>query len=145
MKIPVKHILPVGLMLLLLMVLAVKHATAQIVVTEDFNYPTGTLGGQWAAQCSGALVNVKSPGLAYSGYLGSGIGNAAYLVASGSEYKLTSNFSIAGPVYMVFLVNVESVQTGGGATCSQGNDYVVAFRASGGAGQNFNNHTGMMF
>src|SRR5258706_5943590 len=138
-----KYIPKYILALLVLLILA-KIASAQIVVTEDFNYPTGSLGGQWSVLCSGHLANVKSPGLVYPGYIGSGIGNAGFFDTSGSEYKLTSNFNITSFAYMSFMINADGIQTGGGGTCSQGNDFVAAFQVTGGGGQNFNNHTGLI-
>jgi len=131
MKISAKHILPVVLLLLLMTMLTVRHATAQIVVTEDFDYPTGSLSGQWTVLCSGHLANVKSPGLVYPGYIGSGIGNAGFFDSSGSEYKLTNNFNITSFAYMSFMINADGIQTGGGGTCSQGNDFVAAFQVTG--------------
>ena len=128
----------------IMILISVGIANAQIVVAEDFNYPTGSLGGQWSVLCSGHLANVKSPGLVYPGYIGSGIGNAGFFDTSGSEYKLTNNINITSFAYMSFMINSDGIQTGGGGTCSQGNDFVAAFQVSGGGSQNFNNHTGLI-
>ena len=56
----------------------------QALLVENFEYPEGTLlvNAGWAAH-SGAgqsSIAVVSPGLTFSGYYGSGIGNAAAMI-----------------------------------------------------------------
>ncbi len=86
-------------------------ANAQVSFTENFNYPAGDPLSSHGWTVFGDIdhvIKVTSPGLTYTGYPLSGIGNAAELVSTGQDaYK---NFSVSyssGTVYMAFLVNVK--------------------------------------
>lgn len=91
----------------------VQLGFSQVILVEDFSYTAATLltVNGWSAH-SGTGTNsvaVTSPGLSYSSYLGSGIGNAALVGALGGE-DVNLNFpDQAGnekTLYFSFLVNV---------------------------------------
>ena len=88
------------------------------VLIEDFNYVSGTLltANGWTAH-SGAGTNaiqVTSPGLTYSGYPGSGVGNAISMTTSGEDDNRSLPSAISsGSVYAAFLVNVSASQATG--------------------------------
>jgi hypothetical protein len=95
-------------------------ALATSLLTEDFSYTTGTAlttNGWTAHDPGGATPNpvlITSPGLTYSGYAGSGIGNAVTLATSGEDVSREFPAANSGTVYASALVNVASSQTGGG-------------------------------
>lgn len=105
-------------------------AGGSVFLTENFSYPVGdSLGAHGWTSFSGGSTNVlsvTSPGLTYSGYPLSNIGNATTVVASGQDAftSMTSQIdSAAGTsVYAAFMVNVTSGQTWG--------DYFLAFLPS---------------
>lgn len=93
---------------------------ATSLLTEDFSYTPGTAltaNGWTAHDAGGATPNtvlVTSPGLTYSGYAGSGVGNAVTLATSGEDVSREFSAANSGTVYASLLVNVSSSQTGGG-------------------------------
>ena len=88
------------------------------LLVENFDYNAGTLltANGWTAH-SGAGTNaitVTSPGLTYSGYPSSGVGNAVSLTTSGEDVSRTFAPPVTtGSVYAAFLVNVSASQTTG--------------------------------
>lgn len=89
------------------------------IVVEDFPYAMSDLaivgaGTGWVVH-SGTTnpINVVSPGLTYSGYAGSGVGNAVSSVATGID--MSRQFSPVGSdsLYTSFLVNVSNSTTTG--------------------------------
>ncbi|MDQ3022597.1 MAG: T9SS type A sorting domain-containing protein [Bacteroidota bacterium] len=100
-------------------------ASSGNMLVENFDYPVGdSLGSHGWVSFSGGTTNVlsvTSPGLVYSGYIFSNIGNASRVIASGQDaYKrFNNNDSLsAGTMYTSFMVNVTSAQAG---------DYFFAF------------------
>jgi len=92
-------------------------------MSEDFNYSVGSYlnANGWAVH-SGAGTNpitVTGSGLTYTGYTGSGVGNAVTLVTTGEDVNKTFSVQKTGSVYCSFLVNITSAQTGG--------DYFIHF------------------
>lgn len=90
---------------------------------ENFDYTASTLltAHGWTAH-SGAGTNaiaVTASGLTYSGYAGSGVGNAAATTASGEDINRPFTAATSGSVYLSFLVNVTSATATG--------DYFVHF------------------
>jgi|GEM_PF-1106611 len=80
---------------------------------ENFEYIAGTnlTSNNWTAHSSAGLgpITVISPGLAYSGYSGSNIGNAAWLDSTGEDDNRTFDDGItADSLYVSFMVNVAS-------------------------------------
>jgi len=93
------------------------------LLDENFNYPVGdSLGAHGWVSFSGGSTNtlmVTSPGLIYSGYPLSNIGNATKVLANGQDaYKNFSAADSTGTMYASFMINVASAQTG---------DYFFAF------------------
>ena len=83
------------------------------VLTEDFSYAAGALltANNWTAH-SGAGTNpvaVVTPGLTYSGYAGSGVGNAVGLTTTGEDVNRTFTTQTTGTVYASVLVNFSDV------------------------------------
>lgn len=87
-------------------------ASPQASTVEDFDFPAGTLltNAGWAAH-SGAGTNpitITSPGLSYTGYASSNIGNAITLAASGEDVNHIFPVVSAGTVYVALMVNVQT-------------------------------------
>lgn len=85
-------------------------APEAVVFTEDFSYTVGGLltANNWTAH-SGAGTNaipVSSPGLTYTGYAGSGVGNAASLFTNGEDVHRTFAVQSSGSVYAAVMVNI---------------------------------------
>ena len=99
--------------------MTVGVASAALLYTEDFSYVSGTnLVGQgaWGAH-SGVGTNpvkVNSPGLTYSCYVGSGIGNAVGpLATSGEDVNHTFTPVTSGSAYAAAMINVTSASATG--------------------------------
>ena len=101
---------------LLLLVSAGTLMQAQVLTTEDFNYSGNLNANGWSAHSgSGTNIPATTTGLTYSGYLGSGIGNAALVNNLGGEDdnklladSINTNNAVA---YLSFLVNVTDPAT----------------------------------
>jgi hypothetical protein len=94
------------------------------LLTEDFNYTATTLltANGWTAHSSGGTnpITVTTPSLTYTGYVGSGTGNAVTLSTSGEDdNKSLSSSQSSGSVYFACMVKVNSSQTAG--------DYFIHF------------------
>jgi hypothetical protein len=91
---------------------------AQVKFTENFDYTAGdTIGNHGWVVISGTTNNIKvvSPGLTYTGYPLSGIGNAARLSNNGidaSKPFSTGDSVNSGSVYTSFLVKIDSAKAG---------------------------------
>jgi len=91
---------------------------AQSIFSENFNYTAGdSIGAHGWVSFSGSVNNilVVSPGLTYTGYPLSGIGNAARLSNNGIDaYKLflTNDSVTSGSVYTAFMVKIDTAKTG---------------------------------
>lgn len=109
----------IKLLLALFIVLAISfHADAQVNLIENFDYPAGdTLGAHGWTSFSGGSTNaltVTSPGLTYTGYSGSGIGNAVTVRSTGQDaYKPLTNPDSTGTAYISFMVRIDSAKTNG--------------------------------
>lgn len=109
----------IKLLLALFIVLAISfHADAQVNLIENFDYPAGdTLGAHGWTSFSGGSTNaltVVSPGLTYTGYSGSGIGNAVKIKGNGQDaYKPLANPDSTGTAYISFMVRIDSAKTAG--------------------------------
>jgi len=99
---------------LVVMLFMVASLQSQVIFTENFNYPAGdpinTHG--WNFVNSGANILVKTPGLTYTGYPLSGIGNCARLSSVGIDaYENTTGDSVtSGSVYASFMIKVDSAK-----------------------------------
>ena len=94
------------------------QAQAQMLV-EDFAYTAGdSISAKgWAVISGGStnLIKAVSPGLTYSGYRGSGIGNAIFLNTTGQDItRNTLPDSItAGNIFSAFMFNIDTAQSTG--------------------------------
>ncbi|MCX6161023.1 MAG: T9SS type A sorting domain-containing protein [Ignavibacteriae bacterium] len=89
-------------------------ANAQVIFTENFAYTAGdSLGAHGWTGFSSFLnvLTVTSPGLTYTGYPLSGIGNAVTVRTSGQDaYKDCSEIDSIGSVYTALMVRVDSAK-----------------------------------
>ena len=102
--------------LLLISFVAVK-SYSQIIFDENFNYPAGDSIGAHGWVYNTGVVNtimVVSPGLTFSGFVNSGIGNACRLRNNGNDAYANMNDSVlSNSVYISFMINVDSSQAAG--------------------------------
>jgi hypothetical protein len=101
-------------LLILCLSLFVNLSFGQFFV-ENFDYPVGDSLTQhgWAAHSGTSnAIFVTSPGLTYTGYPASGIGNAATLTTTGQDVNKQYTPITSGAVYASIMVNVASAQTG---------------------------------
>jgi len=104
------------LILILIIFLTSFHtSTSQILFTENFSYPAGdSIGAHgwiWNTGTSNTIF-VTAPGLTYSGYPLSGVGNACRLRNNGNDaYKQMNSADSIGSIYLSFMVKVDSVRT----------------------------------
>jgi len=104
----------------ILIALLILSATAfgTLMFNEDFDYPIGdslTLHGFLEYSAGENPISVCAPGLTYTGYQNSGIGNGVLVDTSGQDikrnYQLPSQDS--GIVYVSFMVKVTKVTSTG--------------------------------
>ncbi|HMQ70277.1 MAG TPA: T9SS type A sorting domain-containing protein [Ignavibacteria bacterium] len=118
----------------ILLFLCIQNLYSQNLFKDDFNYQVldsleGTGGWVRAGVNLTSNVLVKSPGLSYPGYAGSGIGNTAYLSNIGEGDNVYHSFSsqASGKLYLSFMVRVDSMTS----TATTG--YNICFNQSTGA------------
>ncbi|PKN73298.1 MAG: hypothetical protein CVU50_03115 [Candidatus Cloacimonetes bacterium HGW-Cloacimonetes-3] len=91
---------------------------ASVLLTDDFTGTVSTLltANGWAAHSSSGStpMSIASPGLAYTGYLSSGIGNATSASANGEDVNKSFTAVSSGSVYYSFLVNTSITTTTAG-------------------------------
>lgn len=85
---------------------------------EDFSYAAGAVltANGWAAHSSGGTnaIQVTSPGLTFTGYPSSGVGNAITVATNGEDdNRLFTSPVSSGTLYAAVLVNVSSAQATG--------------------------------
>jgi len=92
----------------------------QPIFEENFDYPVGTnlTDYGWNAHSGSGNnpIQITAPGLTFSNYPPSGVGNAVSLVATTSSAEdVSKNFpeQSAGDVYAAFMINVTDVQETG--------------------------------
>lgn len=96
------------------------------LLTENFDFAVGdSLGANGWTTFSGGSVNrlvATSPGLTYTDYIGSGIGNATTVKNTGQDsYKPLTSPQTSGSIYTSMMVNVTTGRTG---------DYFAAYLSS---------------
>lgn len=90
-------------------------AFSQPLLTENFNFSGTLTSNGWSAH-SGSGTNAISSGatgLEYSGYGGSGIGNAASMTTSGEDVNRSFTAQTSGSIYAAFLIKVSAAQNAG--------------------------------
>ena len=87
-------------------------AWSALLLQENFDYPAGddiTAHGWTHHSGTTGIIFVASPGLSYSGYISSGIGNSADVDTTGyDDNKIFSDSVMVGTVYASFMLNVET-------------------------------------
>lgn len=95
----------------------VVNAVSTVLFTDDMNYTAGTLlsANGWTAH-SGAGTNspaITTPGLSYSNYAGSGVGNAVTLTGNGEDDNHSFTSVTTGAIYASAMINVTSANSTG--------------------------------
>ncbi len=112
---------------ILIFIISFSNIFSQVNLDENFSYTAGdSIGAHGWVFNSGTTntINVTSPGLSFSGYINSGIGNAVTLNTNGNDaYKDLAGSDSTGSFYVSFMVRVDSAK-------SQG-DYFVALLQTG--------------
>lgn len=126
---------------ILIFVIGISYSVySQNLFVENFSYPVRDsleeIGGWYRSGGNSSYnVRIKSPGLTYSGYLGSGIGNYVYFSNETNGDFVLNSFSPvdSASVYMSFLIRVDSLS----ANATEG--YNIGFNP--GESTNFNTLT----
>ena len=96
--------------------------SAQLLLTEDFDYPAGdslklhdwVMTGSSSSHSFVNPLSVTAPGLEYPGYRGSGVGNAVSLAPTGQDVCRYFTLPVtAGSVYAFMMVRVSAARTSG--------------------------------
>jgi hypothetical protein len=110
--------------LLMVLLLCVVPASAQ-VLEDNFTAAAGTLltdAGWTASSGTTNYLTIASPGLSFTGYGPSGVGNALPMANSGQDVYKTFAPVTSDSVYVAFMANFSAVQATG--------DYFVALSTS---------------
>lgn len=111
--------------ILFLQIIFINQVSSQILLEENFNYTAGdSLGAHGWVSFSGGATNVLSvvaPGLTYTGYPSSGIGNATLVRNTGQDAYKNFNKDSTGSMYASFMIKIDTARTG---------DYYFAFLPS---------------
>lgn len=102
------------LILFSLLILPLSLSYGQFFI-EDFSYSVGdslTQHGWVAHSGTSNAIFVTSPGLIFTNYPSSGIGNAATITTTGQDVNKQYTPITSGAVYASIMVNVTSAQTG---------------------------------
>jgi len=122
-------------LLLLIFVFCFSLSYAQTTLfVEEFNYTAGSLltaSGWTVSSGTTNALTITSPGLTFTNYA-SNMGNAVTLTNTGEDDYKTFTPVTSGSIYMAFLINVQSAQTG---LSNDKADYFITFSPS--AGQTF--------
>jgi PKD repeat protein len=91
-------------------------SVGQVLLDENFSYPAGDLitSWGWTAHSGGGTqpITVNNGGLTFTGYIDSGIGNAALVDNTGEDDNKTFTVQTSGVVYVAFMVNVTTTAAG---------------------------------
>lgn len=91
-------------------------AKSQVTFLENFDYSAGdSIGAHGWTSFSGSVNNlmVVSPGLTFTGYPGSGVGNACRVSNNGIDaYKNMTDTISTGSAYVSFMVKIDTAKTG---------------------------------
>ncbi|MBI5476143.1 MAG: hypothetical protein HY964_05330, partial [Ignavibacteriales bacterium] len=91
-------------------------ALGQLLLEDNFNYTAGTLltaNGWFNSSGTSNFIPVVSPGLTYTNYSSSGIGNAASMLTTGEDVNRPFTQQTSGDVYASMLVNFSAAQATG--------------------------------
>jgi hypothetical protein len=107
---------------LLCLCMLASVAPAQVLFTEDFDYPSGdslklhdwVMTGTPSSYSFVNPLSVTTPGLDYPGYRGSGVGNATSLASTGQDVcRYFAQPAKGGNVYVFLMVRVTAAHTSG--------------------------------
>lgn len=127
----------------LLMLMAISSVASAQLLKEDFDYPAGDSLRAHGWLLSSSTVNplkVTTPGLTFTGYSSSGVGNATTLMNTGQDVYKAFSAQTARSVYLSFMMNVSAAQSTGdyfiglSPSTSQSNYYARLFIKSSGSG-----------
>jgi len=100
-------------MVTMLAVLATMlSAYSATLLTDDFDYATGnlaTVGGWTNHNGTTNLIQVTSPGLSFTGFSGSGVGNAVTLTNTGEDVHKAFSPLVTGTGYVGFMLKVNTI------------------------------------
>jgi len=96
--------------LAVLMVTFSTWGSAQVLLTEDFNYTIGSslTSNGWNDHSSGQNSIDVTTGLSFAGYSGSGVGGAANIDNTGEDVSRTFTSQSSGFVYVAFMLQTGS-------------------------------------
>jgi hypothetical protein len=103
--------------LLLITFLFVFQSYGQQMLNDNFDYIAGTdiTANTWTLNGFPPTnpIKIVSPGLSFTGYVNSGVGNSAYIKSTGMDvFKAGTNTVNTGNVYAAFMYKVDTVGTG---------------------------------
>lgn len=104
------------LAMLLLSIAVAQRVSAQILFTENFDYPAGdSIGAHGWVWNTGTTntIYVATPGLTFTGYTLSGIGNHCHLSNNGNDAYKQFTADSTGNLYTSFMVRFDTVKAGG--------------------------------
>lgn len=111
-----KRLLLPAMALILTMLVSVSNGFGQLLLEENFDYPVNDLitAHGWTAHSSAGTqpITVSSPGLVFTGYPSSAVGNAALLDNTGEDDNHVFTVQSTGNVYISFMVNVTATSAG---------------------------------
>jgi len=88
----------------------------QLLLEENFDYPANDLitAHGWTAHSGSGTqaITVNNGGLTFTGYVGSGIGNAALADNNGEDDNHVFTIQTAGVIYTAFMVNITTTAAG---------------------------------
>lgn len=100
----------------MLFALLCVNANAQILFTENFDYPAGdSIGAHGWVWNTGTTntIKVATSGLDFPGYSLSGIGNQCHLMNNGNDAYKPIIPDSTGSIYTSFMIAFDSIRTGG--------------------------------
>jgi len=88
---------------------------SQVLLTDDFNYTGNLTANGWTAQTAGSGTQAidTTTGLTFTGYAGSGIGNAANLDNNGEDVFRQFTAQTTGTVYVAFMLQTTATNSAG--------------------------------
>jgi endonuclease I len=105
-------------LLIMFVALLVNPLSAELLLTDDFTGEVGTLltANGWTAHSGAGTtpMSIATPGLTYTGYPGSGIGNRTSASGNGEDVNKPFTSLNSGSVYYSFLINTAMTTTSAG-------------------------------
>jgi len=87
---------------------------SQVLLTDDFNYTGDLTANGWTAHSGSGTQSIDTTtGLTFTGYTGSGIGNAANLDNNGEDVNKTFTAQTTGTVYIAFMLQTNATNSAG--------------------------------